>query len=84
MGSTMPDLQDACWGAYDPLNNALGQNPCEVAHILFGVCDSPDRTNDDYNLYRLDPDKGQRRYPPPNQWQATSCICSMASYNLVQ
>jgi len=84
MGDSMAELAHACYPQFSSLNNALNQNPCQIAHTLFQVCDSPSITRDDYTLYELDQMKGQHRYPPPNQWQATECICSMASYNLVQ
>ncbi|GAA5940073.1 uncharacterized protein JCM15063_001693 [Sporobolomyces koalae] len=84
MGDEMDFLDHLCLPAYSTLDNSYHQNPCEIAHLLFEVCDSPEITRDDYDLYPLDPDKGQHRYPPPNQWQATECICSMAGYNLVQ
>ncbi|GAA5843408.1 hypothetical protein JCM5353_001190 [Sporobolomyces roseus] len=84
MGDSMAELAHACYPQFSSLNNALNQNPCQIAHTLFQVCDSPSITRDDYTLYELDQMRGQHRYPPPNQWQATECICSMASYNLVQ
>ncbi|GAA6021647.1 hypothetical protein JCM11491_001251 [Sporobolomyces phaffii] len=78
------DMEYMCYPAFDSLENALDQNPCQVARLLFRVCDSPESSRDDYSLAPLDPDKGQHHYPSPNQWQATECICSMAGYNLVQ
>lgn len=84
MEEALESLEHLCYPAFGSLDNALYQNPCQVAHILFGVCDAPTISRDDYSLSKLDLDKGQRHYPAPNQWQATECICSMAGYNLVQ
>jgi hypothetical protein len=84
MGDAMQDLDHICYPAFSSLDNSMSQNPCQVAHLLFRVCDSPQSSRDDYSLSALDEGKGQRHYPAPNQWQATECICSMAGYNLVQ
>ncbi|GAA5964383.1 hypothetical protein JCM3765_006397 [Sporobolomyces pararoseus] len=84
MGDALQDLEHICYPAFSSLDNSMYQNPCQIAHILFRVCDSPSSNRDDYPLSALDQGRGQHHYPAPNQWQATECICSMAGYNLVQ
>ncbi|BGP31646.1 hypothetical protein JCM10296v2_003420 [Rhodotorula toruloides] len=76
-----PDrLGDRCWPIFDPLENAFGQNPCEVARLITDVC-SPRAY---YPLPPLDLEDGQTQYPTPNPGQANECTCSMGVYNLVQ
>lgn len=84
MGDQLDDMDHMCYPAFSSLDNSLGQNPCQVAHVLFRVCDNSAISRDDYSLAPIDRDHGQHHYPSPNQWQATECICSMAAYNLVQ
>ncbi|BGP07624.1 hypothetical protein JCM10049v2_003464 [Rhodotorula toruloides] len=76
-----PDrLGDRCWPIFDPLENAFGQNPCEVARLMTDVCSSRSY----YPLPPLDLEEGQTQYPTPNPGQANECTCSMGVYNLVQ
>ncbi|GAA5904318.1 uncharacterized protein JCM6883_006446 [Sporobolomyces salmoneus] len=84
MGDALEDLERVCYPDFSSLDNSYQQNPCQVAHILFRVCDNSEISRDDYSLSALDVERGQHHYPAPNQWQATECICSMAGYNLVQ
>ncbi|GAA5855320.1 hypothetical protein JCM8547_009033 [Rhodosporidiobolus lusitaniae] len=83
MAQNRPDaLADRCLAKYVALDNKYGQNPCEVARILVDVCDGYQEAY--YALAPLDLVNGQRQYRSPNPLQATSCLCSMGVYNLVQ
>ncbi|GAA5983043.1 hypothetical protein JCM11641_004703 [Rhodosporidiobolus odoratus] len=76
------DLAFRCTQSFAPLNNKYGQNPCQIARRLSDVCTYG---NDQYfPLQALDLEDGERSYRPPNPRQATSCLCSMGVYNLVQ
>ncbi|GAA5881711.1 hypothetical protein JCM1840_000345 [Sporobolomyces johnsonii] len=82
--SDVQALANYCLPAFSALDNSLGQNPCQISRILIDVCDSNQADNAWYPLDALIVAQGQRRYPPPNQHQASSCVCSMGVYNLVQ
>lgn len=83
--------------SFRPLENRFGQNPCAVARCLLDACasdsDSPYGTDDSsiasqspayYNLYPLDIYHDETRYHPPTKRQASPCICSVVTYNLIQ
>ncbi|GAA5967653.1 hypothetical protein JCM21900_006730 [Sporobolomyces salmonicolor] len=82
--SDVQALANYCLPAFSALDNSLGQNPCQISRILIDVCDSNQADNAWYPLDALVVSQGQLRYPPPNQHQASSCVCSMGVYNLVQ
>ncbi|GAA5845079.1 hypothetical protein JCM11251_000003 [Rhodosporidiobolus azoricus] len=86
MGRNRPvDLDHRCLPAFDSvLNNQFGQGPCQVARRLIDLPQCQWQDDAYYDLPPLDLDHYQRDYTPPDPFQATSCICSMAVYNLIQ
>jgi hypothetical protein len=63
---------------FDPLSNAKGQNPCQVARILADTCLSGPRGPHFYPLYQLAVDQDQDHYAPPTGAQQSPCVCSSA------
>ncbi|ORY92441.1 hypothetical protein BCR35DRAFT_297849 [Leucosporidium creatinivorum] len=78
------DLSKLCLAGFDPLYNDKGQNPCQVARILADACLTERQGPQFYPLYPLAVDQDQDHYVPPNGAQQSPCVCSMATYNLVQ
>ncbi|GAA5917397.1 hypothetical protein JCM6882_000844 [Rhodosporidiobolus microsporus] len=79
------DLDERCLPPFEAvLDNKYGQNPCRVARILTDLPQCQWQDDGYYDLPPLDLENNIKTYPPPRAYQATSCLCSMAVYNLVQ
>ncbi|BGP55128.1 hypothetical protein JCM8202_001949 [Rhodotorula sphaerocarpa] len=80
---TRPEpLGKRCLPQYVVLDNAAGQNPCQLARSLIDRCDSS--AWEYYPLGPLDLKSGRTHYPIPGAEQVSPCLCSMSVYNLVQ
>lgn len=75
-------LGERCLPQYVVLDNAAGQNPCQLARSLIDRCDSS--AWEYYPLGPLDLKGGRTHYPIPGAEQVSPCLCSMGVYNLVQ
>jgi hypothetical protein len=70
MGLNRPSpLSQRCLPFFSPLNNRLGQNPCQVARELIDQCDG--QQQEYYDLAPLNLDGGETRMRPPNPGQVS-------------
>ncbi|KAJ6525643.1 hypothetical protein B0H19DRAFT_585609 [Mycena capillaripes] len=69
-------LNATCGPSYDWMLNAYGQNPCEVASYLDGVCEP----GSEFVVKALRPGE---YYPGPLPQQSNTCRCSSVLYSLL-
>jgi hypothetical protein len=62
--------------------NDQGDEPCYVARRLIHACNpGPNSPFDNYPVWPLN---GRSGYPDPTALQASSCVCNIPLYNLIQ